>query len=125
MRDDVYNKIKFLIPPINKALWHDVNALRLPLFPRNTQVRIGRYVINSDILPCECLFLDFDDNVIDGFVGSPVIELPWKGKTFTEHLRELNGFWFIKGYDDIYTPEIIEEAQQNFSDMMDRKAWED
>lgn len=54
------------------------------------QVRFNEYIMNYFIgHVAECLEIDGDGNVIDGYVGRSFPKMTYRGKTFTEHLTEL------------------------------------
>lgn len=123
-----HNLEGLLIRPKNHQLIDDIINIR-NLFPAQNcsgtfQARVGRYVFNfSSLIWFEGLFLDFEENIIDGFVLTPIVELPWKGKTFTEHLKELNNITYLEGYDNYYTEDEIYRRQEAFSNEMELIEW--
>jgi hypothetical protein len=82
-----------LIPPKNKdlekiAMGIFLGPLQMP--SGDVQHRYGHYVINSHTIPNEVLVLDTDNNVVDGYCGFPMYQLPWKNRPFLIILNELN-----------------------------------
>lgn len=91
-----------IIDAISKTLYNDLLVI-FPIdewFGGSYQLRKGRYVINTHMIIEECLVLDDDDNIIDGFSMMPILELPWKDEPFIEHLKRLHNIKFLEGYDD-------------------------
>ena len=82
-----------LINPKSKTLEEDIRIYFKDVMYENvgfSQCRRGRFVVNlKDYFPIECLVLDEDDNVIDGYCGFPSPAYTWKDKLFAEHLRDL------------------------------------
>lgn len=97
------------IEPRSKTLVSDITAIiNNSRFVSNIdyhQLRLGRYVAN--IWHCgliaECLLLNDDNDVIDGFVRGTVEHLPWKDKSFCEWLGHSPEYEFS-----------IEDAQDDY-----------
>jgi hypothetical protein len=76
---------------------------------QSIQIRQGRYVVNGHTFPHECLVLDENDVVIDGFCGSPLPWLHWKRRTFIDHLIESRRMIKPDWYDDMFAEGWNEE----------------
>lgn len=110
----------FLIEPIDPKLEdfvHDTFGKEIfDSAGKSIQIRKGRYVVNGHTFLCECLVLDEHENVIDGFCGSPLPWLPWKGKIFIDHLVESRNMKKPDWYDELFSEGWDEE-------FVDRKHW--
>lgn len=104
-----------LIEPTSKTLEEDVDQLFASVFfeyPGQTfQIRRGRYIVNGHTYPYECLLLDDNDTVIDGYCGFPLPWLHWKGTIFVDHLLELHKLEKPRWYDEIldWDPETLDK----------------
>jgi hypothetical protein len=110
----------FLIEPIDPTLEDFIhNTFGKEIFDaagKSIQIREGPYIVNGHTWPSECLVLDEHDNVIDGFCGSPLPWLPWKGKIFIDHLVESRNMEKPNWYDELFSEGWDEE-------FVDRKHW--
>jgi hypothetical protein len=112
-----------IVQPKSKVLEADTAQIFYGRLNYNgsSQNRIGRYVVNCyNMLICECLLLDDDNNVIDGFSIWPRPELPWKGIPFIEYLRKINSLGHIENYDDVILPINISNRIED----LEREYWE-
>lgn len=104
-----------LIESFSSVLEADVMALFGKIFFQHAgqsfQVRMGRYVVNGHTYPYECLLLNEHDDVIDGFCGSAIPWLQWKGLPFVDHLLKLKRMDEPSWYNDLldFDPEVLDK----------------
>lgn len=109
------------INPTSTVLVSDVKDLFGSIFfnsPGQTfQIRKGRYVVNGHTYPYECLLLDKNDIVIDGYCGIPLPLLHWKGISFVDHLLDLNQLDKPEWYDNMMMvdPEYLDKQHWSFT----------
>lgn len=96
----------FLIEPLSSDLedyvWKTFSKQFFESAGKSIQIRKGRYIVNGHTFPSECIVLDSNDNVIDGFCGSPQPWLPWKGKIFIDHLLESRNLNAPDWYNEMF-----------------------
>lgn len=114
--------MSLLIKPLSSTLVSDIFVMFPEVYNKHTgygQLRRGRFVINlCDSVPYECLVLNEFNSVIDGFIGSPLPFIKWRGEPMVEHLRRLFNLDFLNGYDEVWSKDKIEEYVLNLDEEM-------